>query len=359
MHCELVEPGSNAWTEVLRETRHDFYHLPAYARICAAQQTGAVPRAFVARDEEGMFLIPFLIRPIGADHVSSPIRDAVTPYAYSSPLVKVRTGCDSKRFLDRAIHALVERLSGEQIISLFVRLHPLLPIPLEPLQSTGVLVEHGETVYIDLSRSHEELMAATEKKERQKLRRAQKDGFVAEIDDEWDSLEDFEEIYAQTMYRVDASPEYFFGHDYFTALRDDLGDFMHLVVVRHEDTVVSGAIVSEISSIVQFHILARRDGFEKSNAPRLSVDFARSRFKDRGNQFLHLGGGVGGRADSVFEFKSRFSNDRAIFRTWRLIVDPTAYRRLVQDWEAETGAISAGRCGYFPEYRAPLPNCVQ
>ena len=52
--------------------------------------------------------------------------------------------------------------------------------------------------------------------------------------------------------------------------------------------------------------------------------------KARGNRVMHLGGGLGGAHDSLFDFKAGFSKDRQPFRTWRVVVDPVRYAELSQ-----------------------------
>ncbi len=355
MQCQFVDPASPAWSAVIREIPHDFYHRPDYAEICAAEEKDVLPRAFIARDDDGLFFLPMLVRPIETEFGSLPLFDAVTPYGYSAPLIQVKSGADPDRFLERAIPALIRELSHEGIIAVFARLHPLMPIPMAPLRNFGTVVEHGETVYVDLRRTREEILEDTHNQTRRFLRRVRADGFVAEVDPAWTCLEDFAEVYAQTMRRVNAAPEYFFSAEYFAAFRDRLGDCMHLAVVRKDKQVVMGAIFSELNSIVQYHLGGTRDGFEKINAPRLCMDFMRFWSKDRGNHFFHIGGGVGGRDDSVFRFKAQFSDARAVFHTWRLVIDPARYQALINNWELETGMTSAGPTGYFPEYRTPVP----
>jgi hypothetical protein len=78
--------------------------------------------------------------------------------------------------------------------------------------------------------------------------------------------------------------------------------------------------------------------------------------RERGDRVLHLGGGRGGREDSLFAFKSRFSKRRHPFYTGRWILDPQAYRELVagrQRLLERSGRRVAGT-GWFPLYRAPL-----
>ena len=71
----------------------------------------------------------------------------------------------------------------------------------------------------------------------------------------------------------------------------------------------------------------------------------------RGNRVLHLGGGVGGREDSLFHFKQGFSDWLIPFYTWRIVVDEVRYRQAM-DVLAPTGD-GGDRSGHFPAYRAP------
>ena len=356
MHCEIIEPGTPAWRTVLDKVPHDFYHRPEYVRLSAEEIPGAAPRAILAADDDGVFFLPFILREIDAVSHDGPLWDAVTPYGYSPPLLKVRSGSGVDRFTERAVAALTTHLAEHRIISLFVRLHPLLTIPLEPLRAAGTLVQHGETVYIDLRKSEQEFHAGLSTQARRNLRRAEKEGLEIEIDTDWTELEQFEEVYCQTMRRVNAVQEYFFTHDYFLAMQRQMSDCMHLFLVRSQGNVIAACLFSELHGIVQYHLSGRRDGFEKSAAFVHLLVFARQWFQARGNHSLHLGGGVGNRADSVFNFKAGFSDDRALFHTWRLITDPAAYGKLVQAWEQQTGLPAQGHQAYFPAYRAPFPT---
>ena len=60
----------------------------------------------------------------------------------------------------------------------------------------------------------------------------------------------------------------------------------------------------------------------------LMLHFVRGFMKARGNRVMHLGGGLGGAHDSLFDFKAGFSKDRQPFRTWRVVVDPVRYAEL-------------------------------
>jgi hypothetical protein len=84
-------------------------------------------------------------------------------------------------------------------------------------------------------------------------------------------------------------------------------------------------------------------------------DYIRFWAKERGNEVLHLGGGVGGGKDSLYHFKAGFSKQTHTFLTLRLIIDEEKYRHLL-----ELRAKSLNReveellsTNFFPAYRCP------
>ena len=145
MHTDFLSPSDNRWNEALRALGHDIYDLPEYVAVCVRCEE-AESVAFYAREGAQFALIPLLQRPLPSS-LGAPLSwsDATSPYGYSSALF---TGGPEWSF--RAVNAFVEACAERQIISVFVRLHPLLPSA-PALDSAGNRVRHGETVHVDLT----------------------------------------------------------------------------------------------------------------------------------------------------------------------------------------------------------------
>jgi hypothetical protein len=352
MESRFIHPDCPCWHEYLEGVPHDFYHLPGYARICAEQERGE-PLAFVAEDGEHRLFVPLIIRKI--EHVAAVgrrLHDATNPYGYASPLW---TGSDREGattdFLPRAIGRLLTDLRRRGVVSLFLRLHPLLPLPLVPWQRFGMLIHHGETVFNDLTQSEEMLWKQTDRRCRKKIELARRHGCVAEIDDAWNCFEDFFETYTQTMSRVNAAPYYFFPRQYFFDLKEALHGALHLCVVRLRGTVASAGLFTEVSGIIQAHLVGSRPEYNKNEPTRLMMHYVRCWAKSRGNRLFHLGGGVGGKRDSLFQFKSGFSRQRGDFFTFRSIVNVEAYEVLVRAQGRNAAIDTVDSCDFFPVYR--------
>jgi hypothetical protein len=339
MRADLLRVDASRWTRFLDHARHDFYHLPAYVALCATQERGEA-RALYVEDSGRCMLLPLIIRPIPGESAS----DATSPYGYPGPLV---SGTTDPAFLREAVGAGVPVLKVAGVVSLFVRLHPLLNP--SPPDGIGTVVEHGETVIIDLALSDEALWAQTRLNHRRDIRRALGLGFVAYMDQAWEHYETFKRLYRATMRRRSAATYYFFDDAYFDGLRGALGERLHLCVVENRDAIAAAGLFAEMDGIVQYHLSGTDEALARVRPTKLMMHFVRGWAKERGDLYLHLGGGRGGAADSLLRFKAGFSPLRVPFRTLRVVVDETRFRRLVVARDPFLAADAQG--AFFPPYR--------
>lgn len=350
---EFHRPCDRAWLECLSDVRADVYYLPGYVGL-AAHEEGGEALLFVAREGLNLWLLPLIVRPVPADLNATGLCDAVSPYGYSGPLVRVADGVDPAGWNERAAIALRLALVQRGIVSLFVRLHPLRPLPLDSLADVGSIFHHGDTVVIDLTLSPEESWQQTRSRCRSHIRAAERNGFVASMDEHLSKLDRFRSIYEETMRRVGAADSYFFSTEYYAGLQRALSGKLHLCVVERDGEIACAGLFTEMNGTVQYHLSGRSTVYQSSHASMLMIHFVRQWAKQRGNSELHLGGGRGGTSDSLLHFKRGFSKRSIPFLSWRLIVDREAYANLVARWSADTGCVSASDAGdYFPAYRRP------
>jgi hypothetical protein len=336
----LLDPAAPEWAEALAHTGHDLYHEPDYVTLDAGL-SAATPAAFWFADGGRHLLMPLIVRDIpGAGR-----RDAASPYGYPGPVSNAAP--DDTGFWRRACAALVATLRDEGLVTAFVRLHPLLPAPLPVLGRYGTLVRHGETVSMDLTVSVEEMWRQTRSDHRNHINRARRAGTRVLFDD-WDRLDEWVAVYHDNMRRVGAGSYYFFTGAHLAALREAVGDRMHLAIAVEGDEVVGGNTFFEHDGIATGYVSSTRRARHRY-ADELLYDEVRRWCKQRGDTVFHLGGGKGGSCDSLFSYKAGFSPRRHPFHTWRVVADSGAYRRLVR--ERRPGADPADRSGMFPSYR--------
>lgn len=334
----LLDPHGPEWSAALALACHDVYHLPQYAAI-EAEIEGGVAAAFCYREGNSVLLLPIVLHPTpGMSHYV----DACTPYGYSGPVTNVP---DDQGFTSRALASLLRVLRANRVVTLFARLHPLLPAPWDRYAEIGTVTTHGQTVSVDLSRSDAEIWSATRRGHRNQINRARNSGLRVVFDD-WSVLDSWITAYYANMQTVGALQRYFFPREYFLALRQRLPAEVHLAVALAPDgAFVGGTLLFERSRFVQAHLAATQWEHPLSaNAGKLLDDEARRWAKQRGALIYHLGGGIGGEHDSLFDYKAGFSDQRHVFRTWRVVVNRDAYAALL-------GALPPSPHGFFPAYR--------
>lgn len=353
-----IEPGAPAWQACLEKAPHDFYHLPAYVTL-TARQTGAEPVAFYAESGSVSLLVPLHLQELPDDlGPTDGLRDAVSPYGYPTPLLVGPEGEREARAAE-LMSEFVEAARTAGIVSVFLRLHPLLPLPEPALRSVGTLVEHGPTAVIGLSDPVAQFWTETNNGHRLGIRKAEKAGFVTRFD-HWEAFDDFIEIYRLTMQHVNATTDYFFDKAYFEGLRDALGEHLHLCTVHAPDGRVAAAgLFPEVSGLVQNHLSGTHPDFRKNAPSKLMLHSTRMWAAERGYRQFHLGGGFGGREDSLFAFKAGFTKGRATFQSLRLVVDTQQNARLTQAWaRRHSGGLptdNESATDFFPAYRRPAP----
>ena len=340
-----------AWQGVLAQSvQHDFHHLAGYHRL-AEQRGEGTALLFAYRERGYLVALPLLLRPLDEGDPAG-LQDATSVYGYAGPLAShVRV---PRRIVEAFQSALREELLRRRVIAVFSRLHPLIP-QLHLLAGLGETRPCGLTVSVDLTLSPEEQWAGYSKGCRRLIRKAAEAGVVCVHDHELAYLHEWVDIYRETMRRVGASSAYHLDEEYFELLSAELGPVLHLFVALADGRAAAAGLFTICDGIVQAHLGGSRAEYAALSPVRLLDDTARRWAFEAGARVFHLGGGVGGRADSLFQYKAGFSSRRHYFATWRWIVDAPVYREL-SDRRTHTAGPAAADDGdeaYFPAYRRP------
>ncbi len=345
---EFLEPTDPRWSEALTRIRHDVFHLPGYASLEATRLGGQARAAWVHGDFGELFL-PLVVRhhPFGG-------LDAMSPYGYPGPI----GGVGPSR-LREAFDHLWAGIGEHGVESVFVRCHSWAGPDLSALrgQAGQWLVEHGDTVTIDLEQDEDAVFKAYRSTTRNLVRRLGRDGFQAN-QAPWSRAGEFLEIYTSTMRRLDASAGYFFDQAYLDGLKQELGDGLALFVVEREGQTAAAGLATCRDGSAQYYLSGARPEFARASPTRILVDAMWRWAKANGGLRMNLGGGLGGGEDSLFKFKAGFSKDRAQFQTLRVVTQPGRFRRSVAAWEARSGRGAPGPTDFFPPYRATVEQAA-
>jgi hypothetical protein len=256
---------------------------------------------------------------------SEPI-DVITPYGYGGPV-----GRNLREFW----RAYDEWCRARGVVTTFVRFHPLYANAREALIRVEPL---APTIAWRLDQA--DLAAGMHLNHRRAVRKAQK---AAVSVTSGPGVGGFVPLYEETMRRAGASPFYFFGAAYWESL-ECAG------VVRFDaqldGDVVASALCLASPPWLHYHLGASSDEGRRIGAMHLLFLEAATWASERGYERFHLGGGVGGREDSLHEFKRRFDPVGLVAAAvGKAVHDETAYARLTRDEGLE---------GFFPAYRRPV-----
>ena len=357
MKNQIIDLANPLWGETLQQLRHDVYHLPEYVYI-ESKRTNTIPEAILLTEGEKKFFVPYLLREcddtLFAQAAKPEVFDIVSPYGYPG-IVLSESAYHAPEFLKSAMSEFISILRDKKICSAFLRLHPILNEGLNEIYPSDICKVTGETICINLNLSNEEIWAQTRSDHRKDINRHKRSSQIAaRIVPFEEYFDEFIAIYNQTMERVGAKSSYYFGRDYFWYLLKNLGDRLHLGIVELENKIVCACLFTECCKIVQSYLSGTKKEFLKLSPDKLLFDYVRYWAKERGNEFLHLGGGYGGAKDGVYNFKAGFSKERRIFLTLRLITDEQKYHHLV-DLRAKylnTSSEKLLNSDFFPAYRS-------
>jgi serine/alanine adding enzyme len=267
----------------------------------------------------------------GADGV----QDVTTPYGYGGPAGPGDVG----RF-----YASYEAwCAANRVVTTFIRFHPLLENHL--LAPASLRRERlADTATWPLA-GDDDLRTSMHEMHRRGVGKARRAGVRTTVERRPARLDDFAALYEAAMRRRDASEFYFFPPAYWDALAGPLADRLVRLDARLEGELVASQLLLASRPWLHYHLGAATDaGFAVGASKLLFLEAARWG-RDHGFVELHLGSGLGGREDSLWDFKQRFSPAPGReFWIGKLVHDADAYRELAG------GAVPDG---FFPAYRAP------
>lgn len=353
MAIEVLRPQDPRWIEILQTLRHDVYHRPDYVAL-EAQRMNAEAEAIAIIEGDQCLFIPYLLRSCGEgieNDKAENFGDVSSPYGYPGFLFQGKD-CTAG-FAQQALQLLKATLREKGVCSAFFRLHPILSRHFDQHFGPDVFIDNGETVSVDLTLSEQQIWAQTRKGHQSTINKCKRQNLVSRIVplDEYQDV--FISIYEETMDRVEAKESYYFDPKYFSAL-SKLEGILHLGIVELNQQVICASLFFECCGIVQAHLGGTRTEFLKMSPFSLLIHQVRLWAKSRGNEFLHLGGGIGGsKEDRLYCFKAGFSRQRHTFKTARFILDPENYHNLIVSRARFLGIPAAQlfESSFFPAYR--------
>lgn len=259
------------------------------------------------------------INRIGGIAVDEGYYDLETAYGYGG----YYSTTDKQGFLEKAINAYRRRCSEEQIIAEFIRFHPYNTFSTHREYFDFIALDR-QTVSIDLSTPKMARWSEYSSTTRNILRRAAGNLSFHETED----IERFMHLYQATMKKNNASSFYFFPCAYYEKLL--AMKYVKLFAVMHDDHAINMSFVLLGNDLAHYHLSANDMNFSKLNGNYFLLDSVCDYLKLNHPEIsqFHLGGGRSNvEVDSLFAFKSKFSNIRNDFYIAGAIFNRAIYQK--------------------------------
>ena len=337
----------------------DLHFLPEYGLIYR-DTYGHEPLLAYAAKDANFVIQPFVKRRLNAlpflaqQNVAEPFWDIANAYGYGGPLCSDPGAPELLACFEAQFEAWC---ASQGVAAEFCALHPLLDNRALLAACPGVDARPQKNViYLDLTRTADELWRAVNRGHRSSIQRARQSGVSVErVAADEGNFTEFERLYSMTMDRHAAAGRWYFPAGYFRDCMRHLGHGrVALFFARARGKVASAYLLLHDAGIAYYHFGGSDHAYFALRPNNLLLYETALWAKEAGNRLYHLGGGVTAAPDdSLLRFKSGFGGRTATLHTYGRVHDRAAYDRLCE-LKMKHELTTLGRTlesQYFPLYR--------
>lgn len=324
MAC-IITTHWNKWLHFFPAEKKDVYFTEEYIKLYEDECQKAF--CFVYKENDKILIFPYLLRTF--EFKGKKYHDFETAYGYGGPIANI----EDKTFTDTALCFFIEYCKEFNYVAGFIRFCPLLK-NYELCNGLIPLIMDRHTVAINLDMPIEDIwMKELHTKNRNVIKKGEKEGLTFEADYEFKYLSDFIDLYNATMDKLEATNFYYFDNKYYYRLINTMHN-RFLGVVKHDNQIISAAIFFYSEVYGHYHL----SGSDK-NALRLTPNnfmiwSAAKELHSKGIKYFHLGGGTtSSDEDSLLGFKRKYSKSLYYFCLGKIIFNGDVYAEICEEWE--------------------------
>ncbi len=331
------------WDETVKGfAEYDVYYLSGYVKAFHIHGDGD-PFLLYYEGEELKAIYVYMRRPTAIECVY----DSVTPYGYGGVLFE---GDTSENNLQSFWKEYLTKMEEENIVDNFVRYHPVLKNAV-PMKAISNVIDLGKTIAFDLT-SPEVIWDNIISKNRNMIRKAEKNGIEIHHEKHLALFQDFKRIYNATMDKDNAEEYYYFEDAFYESIHKDLNDNYEMFYAVLDGQIIAMSIMLFANKQMHYHLSGSMIEYRNLAPSNLLLYKAALWGCEHGYKTFHLGGGVGSGEDNLYKFKAAFNkNSDYQFSIGKQIFDQEKYDELVKI-RKESDSDFDESSHYFPLYRA-------
>lgn len=324
----------------------DIYYRPSYFRSWVTHEL-AEPICLHIQNKEFNWLYPFLKKEIPNSGESEPYYDIFSAYGYGG-IVSNRSISQIPDEFRTSANIEIDRWCQEhRIVAEFIRENPLL----------GDKDTYFRNIFHSLVRQNvyaqtNESYKIGSRSARRNIQKAMRRGLEVVVNEDLSSIDNFSDLYMQTAKHLKMDRYYYFGRDYFRAVRDYLSPWSKIINIVADGRAVAAALCFLSSGFATYHLSCSDATYLKSYPNDLLLKAVVDESLDKGARLLSLGGGMStSHCDSLFKFKRRFGTEIRPVYIGKRIHQKSQYDRLCQQWEVKHPDLVSPYGHYFLKYR--------
>ena len=331
------------WDNIVESfPNYDVYYLSGYVRAFQIHGDG-IPQLFYY-DYDGLRALYVYMK---RHTFFSGIYDTITPYGYGGFIVDGDV-CEEK--CNNLWNEYVHKMQELHIVDNFVRYHPVLQNA-DSMRGCSEIIDIGKTIVMNLD-SVEIIWGNLNSKNRNMIRKAEKNGIEIKHGDDWALFDQFISIYNATMDRDNADKYYYFQESFYRSILKDLAGHFEIFYAVYNNITIAMSIVIFANNKMHYHLSGSLEEYRHLAPTNLLLYKAAVWGVEQGFKTFHLGGGVGSREDNLYKFKAAFNrNSNCQFSIAKHVFDETMYNRLVEERTARDIAFNRNS-SFFPLYRS-------
>ena len=331
------------WDGIVRSfTEYDVYYLSGYVKAFQIHGDGEPQLLFY--EEDGLKAIYVYMR---RKTTIVGVYDSITPYGYGGVLFE---GDMSFAKLHAFWEAYTKKMNELNIVDNFVRYHPVLANAI-PMKEVSTVIDLGKTVALDLS-SLDVIWENIASKNRNMIRKAEKNGVTIHHAHDYGLFKDFIRIYNATMNKDNAEEYYYFEEEFCKSIHEDLSAHYEMFYAVYEGQIIAMSIILFANQQMHYHLSDSMIEYRNLAPSNLLLYEAALWGCKQGYRTFHLGGGVGSNEDNLYKFKAAFNRKSNYqFSIGKHVFNQERYDELVNER-------IAGDCDFdkeskfFPLYRS-------
>ena len=281
------------------------------------------------------------------------VYDSVTPYGYGGVLFEGgSTGSPTiyAEELKAFWTAYVEKMKELNIVDNFVRYHPVLANAV-PMKEVSEVIDLGKTVAFHLD-SPEVIWENIIPKNRNMIRKAEKNGIEIHHAHDMELFKDFIRIYNATMDKDNAEEYYYFGEEFYKSIHEDLDGNYEMFYATLDGQIIAMSIMLFANKQMHYHLSGSMLEYRNLAPSNLLLYKAAVWGCEQGYKTFHLGGGVGSGEDNLYKFKAAFNRKSDYqFSIAKMVFDQEKYDALVEERASRDPEFNR-ESKFFPLYRS-------